>query len=116
MNRAGARLDPGVYWPSGLEVRFGLEGLSCRPEGHSHQRRLKLLFQETAVPPWLRPYVPCLFDRAHLVAVGDLWRCSPLTDADGIRIHWEGGIRDHSGFQAVGVNPPGHRGPEGYVG
>ncbi len=115
-NPAGARLDPAVYWPSGLEVRFGVEGLSCRPEGHPHQRRLKHLFQETAIPPWLRPYVPCLFDRAHLAAVGDLWRCAPLTGADGLRIHWEAGIRDHPGFQESCGHPFGRRGPEGCFG
>ena len=116
LDRVGARQDPAACWPSGLEVRFGARGLSCRLADQPHQRRLKHLFQEAAIPSWLRPYVPCLFDGAHLVAVGDLWRCTPLTADGGIRLHWEGGIRDHPGFQEAGGQPPGHRGPEACLG
>ncbi|MGB7550975.1 MAG: tRNA lysidine(34) synthetase TilS, partial [Chromatiaceae bacterium] len=112
LDRVGARQDPAACWPSGLEVRFGARGLSCRLADQPHQRRLKHLFQEAAIPSWLRPYVPCLFDGTHLVAVGDLWRCTPLTQACGIRIAWEGGIRDHPGFRQAADQPPGHRGPE----
>ena len=112
LDRLGARLDPTACWPAGLEVRFGARGLVCRPGDQPHQRRLKHLFQEAAIPPWLRPYVPCLFDGAQLVAVGDLWRCTLPTPDDGIRLHWEGGIRDHPGFPQAADQPPGHRGPE----
>jgi tRNA(Ile)-lysidine synthase len=112
LDRVGARQDPVACWPSGLEVRFGARGLRCRRADQPHQRRLKHLFQEAAIPSWLRPYVPCLFDGAHLVAVGDLWRCILPTADDGIRLHWEGGIRDHPGFWQAAGQPPGHRDPE----
>ncbi len=108
LDQEGAGLDPAGYWSSGLQVRFGVEGLHCRPLGQPHRRKLKQLFQEAAIPPWLRPYVPCLFNGPHLVAVGDLWRCAQGTEAEGLRIHWKGGIRDHPGFQVAGGHLPGH--------
>ena len=96
----GAEQDPEARWPGGLEVRFTGEGLSCRPCGQGHHRRLKHLFQEAGIPPWLRPYVPRLFADGQLIAVGDRWRCVPDTDApveDWVLV-WQGGIRDHPGF------------------
>jgi tRNA(Ile)-lysidine synthase len=93
-------LDPSALFPAGLKVSFGCEGLRCRPASRARHRKLKQLFQEAGVPPWLRPYVPYLFSGGQLIAVGDLWRCvearpgaQPLW-----RISWEGGVRDHSGF------------------
>lgn len=100
----GAGQDPEARWPGGLEVRFTGEGLSCRPRGQGHHRRLKHLFQEVGIPPWLRPYVPRLFAEGQLIAVGDRWRC---TRDDAVPVEdwvlvWQGGIRDHPGFTAQG--------------
>ncbi|MCP4126195.1 MAG: tRNA lysidine(34) synthetase TilS, partial [Gammaproteobacteria bacterium] len=38
----------------GLEIRFNIQGVSCRPAGRSGTRTLKKVFQEYAVPNWLR--------------------------------------------------------------
>jgi tRNA(Ile)-lysidine synthase len=96
----GVGQDPETRWPGGLEVRFTGEGLSCRPLGQGHHRRLKHLFQEAGIPPWLRPYVPRLFAGDRLIAVGDRWRCTADTAAPGEDwlLLWQGGIRDHPGF------------------
>ena len=96
----GVGQDPETRWPGGLEVRFTGEGLSCRPLGQGHHRRLKHLFQEAGIPPWLRPYVPRLFADGRLIAVGDRWRCTADTAAPGEDwlLLWQGGIRDHPGF------------------
>ena len=59
-----------------LRVRFGVQGLRCRPEGGARHRPLKHLYQEAGVPPWLRGYVPLVFAGNTLVAVGDLWLCA----------------------------------------
>ncbi len=59
----------------GLEVRFGVLGLGCRQWKDGRRRSLKKLFQEAAVPPWVRPYVPLLFAHGKLVAVADLCTC-----------------------------------------
>jgi tRNA(Ile)-lysidine synthase len=94
----GEVLDPDACWPSGLEARFGAAAPSCRPVGRPHHRRLKHLFQEAGIPPWLRGYVPCLFDGVQLVSVGGLWHCTRTGEAAGPLIHWAGGIRDHPGL------------------
>lgn len=86
----GSALDPTDIAADGLEVRFGVAGLFCREGRAGHRRSLKKLFQEAAVPPWLRPYVPLIFARGDLVAVGDIQLC----DSKGagrepeLRVNW----------------------------
>ncbi len=69
MARTGAALPP-------LRVRFGVSELACRPPGSACNRPLKKLFQEAGVPPWLRPYVPLVFDGDDLVAVVGVCPCA----------------------------------------
>lgn len=57
-----------------LQVRFDEPGLTVRPAGR-RSRSLKKLFQEHAVPPWLRSAVPLIYAGDELVAVGDLFLC-----------------------------------------
>jgi tRNA(Ile)-lysidine synthase len=66
-----------------LRVRFGVSGLSCRPPGIAQSRSLKNLYQESGVPPWLRAFVPLLFDGNALVAVVGLCRCEPSDGSPG---------------------------------
>lgn len=91
LDGTGAQRHPDLYWPAGLKVGFGVEGVRLRPLGHAHHRSLKNLFQEAGIPPWLRPYVPCLSVDSHLVGVGDLWR----SNDNPFVIQWLGGIRQH---------------------
>ena len=66
-----------------LTVRFAVSELSCRPPGTNHHRPLKKIFQEAGVPPWLRPYVPVLFDGQELAGLAGLCRCERAgSDAD----------------------------------
>jgi tRNA(Ile)-lysidine synthase len=46
-----------------------------------HNRSLKKLFQEAGVPPWLRPYVPLVFEGDDLVAVAGVCRCERAASA-----------------------------------
>lgn len=110
--RTGWEQDPETRWPGGLEVGFAGEGQHCQPWGQAHHRRLKHLFQEAGIPPWLRPLVPRLYAEGRLVAVGDLWRCNlaekgaageGTAEGPDWRISWQGGIREHPGF-----SQPGH--------
>jgi tRNA(Ile)-lysidine synthase len=73
-------------------VRFALQGQCCRPRGSGHRRSLKKLFQEAGVPPWLRPFVPLVFDGDRLVAVTGVCPCAGGQggDAEGWRIGWRG--------------------------
>ena len=59
-----------------LTVSFDREGVRCRPLGREHSQSLKKLFQETAVPPWLRERTPLIYQDNQLLAVGDWWICA----------------------------------------
>jgi tRNA(Ile)-lysidine synthase len=75
-----------------LRVRFGIPGQRCRTRPQGHRRALKKLFQEAAIPPWLRPYVPLVFAGDRLVAVAGVCACAgePNADHQGCGVRWEG--------------------------
>ena len=101
----GRIADPTELSPSGLAVRFGVTGANCRPRPRMQRRALTKLFQEGAVPAWLRPYVPFVFTGDTLVAVGDLCTCFSTPRAEGrqFRIIWYGGVRHHPAFATSGI-------------
>jgi len=57
----------------GLDVRFRIGGEVLKPAFDRHHRKLKKLFQEAGVVPWMRSRIPLLYRNEVLVAVGDLW-------------------------------------------
>lgn len=61
---------------SPLQVRFRQGGERCRPSNRSKSQKLKKLFQEYEVPPWVRDRVPLVYRGDDLVAVGDFWICA----------------------------------------
>lgn len=69
-----------------LEVRFGVGGQRCRIAGKGHGKSLKKLYQEYAVPDWIRPYVPLVFAAGRLLSIGGLCTC----DAGAGCIQWRG--------------------------
>jgi tRNA(Ile)-lysidine synthase len=56
-----------------LLVRFRRGGESLRPVANVHTRELRLLFQESGIPPWQRGRIPLVYHGKSLLAVGDLW-------------------------------------------
>jgi tRNA(Ile)-lysidine synthase len=76
----GRGLDPRDLIADGLLVRFGVAGLGCRQGPGGPNRRLRKLFQEVGVPPWMRSLIPLLFAEGALFAVGDIWMCSHAGD------------------------------------
>jgi tRNA(Ile)-lysidine synthase len=56
-----------------LRVRFRQGGERAHPEGRQHSQSLKRLLQEYAVPLWLRPHIPLVYQCNKLIAVGDFW-------------------------------------------
>jgi tRNA(Ile)-lysidine synthase len=85
-------LMPGDDSGRTLRVRFHVSGLRCRVRSRASSQRLSRLFQAHGVPPWLRAYVPLVFDEERLVAVAGLWRCfeaggPPMMDA---QFRWSG--------------------------
>jgi len=58
-----------------LLVRHRQSGETVRLAGRKGSRKLKKLFQEWQIPPWLRDHVPLLFLDNQCIAVGDLAYC-----------------------------------------
>ena len=89
---AGTDVSPETLGWGPLRVRFGVQGLRCRPQGGARHRPLKHLYQEAGVPPWLRGYVPLVFAGNTLVAVGDLWLCAGDRPRDrlDLKLVWAG--------------------------
>jgi tRNA(Ile)-lysidine synthase len=58
-----------------LHVRLRRGGERLKPVGHAHTRELRDLFQQGAMPPWLRPLCPLIYEGEQLIAVADRW-CS----------------------------------------
>lgn len=59
-----------------VTVRFRTGGRRCRPAAGARAKTLKNLFQEQAVPSWLRDRVPLVFLDEALIAVADYSICA----------------------------------------
>ncbi|HEX4480662.1 MAG TPA: tRNA lysidine(34) synthetase TilS, partial [Rudaea sp.] len=42
------------------------------PVGHAHRRDVRLLLQESGVPPWTRIHLPLIFEGDDLIGVADI--------------------------------------------
>lgn len=74
-----------------LQVRFRVFGLECRPRPDAKRKSLKKLYQEAAVPSWLRPYVPLVFRGGALVSVAGLCACEvPAGEKKPLEVRWTG--------------------------
>ncbi len=81
----------GLKTASTFDVQFRRGGERCQPVGRSASQSLKKLFQEYAVPVWLRDRVPLIYCAEKLVAVGDLWVCEShqaTPEEEGLAISW----------------------------
>ena len=66
-----------------LRVRFPRRGERFKPAGSAHTRTLKNLFQERAVPPWVRPRTPLVEHDGALVFVGGIGAAAAWPEAIG---------------------------------
>jgi tRNA(Ile)-lysidine synthase len=62
---------------AGLQVSYRRGGERIKPAGAAHTRELRLLLQESGIPPWQRDRIPLVAASGALIAVGDLF----LSDA-----------------------------------
>lgn len=62
-----------LTWSHTLIVRNRRGGERLKPAGHAHHRDVRLLLQESAMPPWRRSRIPMIFADDELIAVGDLF-------------------------------------------
>ena len=75
----------------GISIKGRIGGERCKPEGRSKSQKLKKLFQEYRVPPWVRDRIPLVYVGNQLAAVSDLWVCEEFVakkDEKGIVLSW----------------------------
>lgn len=70
-------LAPDIRLENSLQVRYRRGGERIKPAGRLHTRELRLLLQESGVPPWQRERLPLIYLKDELIAVADLY----LSDA-----------------------------------
>lgn len=89
----GGVLD--ARWLTGQLLAVGPGGASAarlRPSRGAHRRTLKNLYQERAVPPWLRPWLPLVFVRGRLLHASGLGSdCDDDWPASGecVSVRWQ---------------------------
>ncbi len=71
-----------------IEVRFRQGGERCQPAGQTHSRELKTLFQEWAIPHWLRGRIPLIYVEGELAAIAGFCICQPFV-ASGNELSWQ---------------------------
>ena len=72
-------------------------GERCKPLGRSKSQKLKKLFQEHNVPPWIRDRIPLIYVGNEIAAVSDLWVCEAFKakkGEKGIVLKWEDNLRN----------------------
>jgi tRNA(Ile)-lysidine synthase len=60
---------------AGVEVRFRQGGERCRPAGRQGSHPLRKLFQELAIPVWMRDQVPLIYIDGEIAALADYFVC-----------------------------------------
>jgi tRNA(Ile)-lysidine synthase len=72
----------------GFNVTFRAGGEKIKPLGSEYSRKVKKLFQEAAVVPWMRENIPLLLYEGNLVAVADMWLDKSYAADNGYIIRW----------------------------
>lgn len=82
-NNAMQSVEPQTY-----RISFRQGDQRCKPAGRQHSQRLKKLFQEYALEPWLRDRAPLIYSGESLVAVADLWVCADFDNKKNHTFTW----------------------------
>ncbi len=91
----GIGINPILWKQSRITVHFGITGLQCRLPHSPHKRTLKDIYQEYAIPSWLRPYIPLVYLDDTLIAIANICLCNQsahttnLVTQQGFKIVWE---------------------------
>lgn len=75
-----------------MVVCFRMHGERLLPAGRSNPRKLKSLFQEAGVVPWMRDRLPLLRRDGELVAIANLWVAAGAADAfagQRLELEWQ---------------------------
>lgn len=74
---------------SGLRIEYREGGEAIRTDCRECTHKLKKLFQEQGVVPWMRSRIPLLYAGDSLVAVGDLWIAAEHRAPRGFVVRWD---------------------------
>lgn len=58
-----------------VSIRYRGGGERCRLRGQAHTKPLKKIFQNANIPPWMRPYVPLLYEGETLIFIIGIGAC-----------------------------------------
>jgi tRNA(Ile)-lysidine synthase len=78
--------EPRAAAGDGFTVRFRHGGE--RLLQHGQHVRLKTLFQDGGIVPWMRPHVPLLYRGDELLSVGGLWSAPSWAEIAGRELRW----------------------------
>jgi tRNA(Ile)-lysidine synthase len=79
-----------------LRIAFARGGERLKPAGSRYTRTLRNLFQEGAVPPWVRERMPLLLLDGSLAAAADRWQSAAFRRSR-CRFRWEHGMAGDPG-------------------
>lgn len=90
--------------PAGLALRVCRRqgGERIRPLGRTHSKSVKALFQESHVPPWLRPEWPLLYAEDDLLAVPELAIAASAATPGGLLPTWQPNVQMLSQYAGIG--------------
>ncbi|MFT4928137.1 MAG: tRNA(Ile)-lysidine synthase [Phenylobacterium sp.] len=74
-----------------ISVSFDVIGVSCKPLGSPHSRKLKQLFKQYKVPPWARQRTPLIYYNEVLAGVAGLFVCQGFAgerEQGGVFVDW----------------------------
>ncbi len=66
-----------------MKIKFRQGGEKCSPTGRKGRHSLKKMFQEYAIPPWLRSRIPLLIIDNEIAAVIGYFYCAPFAANQG---------------------------------
>ena len=72
----------------GLNVTYRKGGEKIKPIGRKYTHKLKNLFQEKKIYPWMRGKIPILEYKNELVCVGNLWVAEKFHKQNGYSLIW----------------------------
>lgn len=80
-------IDPRIA-KNGLKLSFRVGGEIIKPAGKKHHYKLKKLFQENKIYPWMRNRIPLFFYENEVVSVGNFWIAEKFSKSNGYKINW----------------------------
>ncbi|WP_395374329.1 tRNA lysidine(34) synthetase TilS [Marinicella sp. W31] len=75
-----------------LTVRFQQRGEKIKLAEKGRHQKIKKLFQQAQIPPWVREFTPFIYRNDKLIAVGDQWvdyQYQKVFTREGIKLTWE---------------------------